>query len=384
MLRPDRQLSILAPTRYPWTFNGPRNSRHSVQNRDFLPVNKISEKLEGFTAFNPWPVRRFDLIHAFNRIPLSRTPFVIGFESHLPRAFGLEGSAYWRALTAALLSPRCRAIVAISDFARHSFLHQHRGEVCEALAAKLHRRYPNLPMGGADLAGDLAQGGCIRLVFVGNHFARKGGCVALRLAELTRRRGMEVELDIVSDLTMGATVWTDPTEAEAVAPYLKLLELPGVRLHRDLPNAEVQVLLRRAHFSLLPTFSDTFGFSVIESMAHHTPAICTTQGALTEFVSDGTDGILLDLPVDGFREWAPFKTMRRDSPAFRTVWTETVERLAAEAFSRMAAVTSDPGLYRAMRQNCRATAERLFAPADANAFWDGMYERAVQGVVGRG
>jgi glycosyltransferase involved in cell wall biosynthesis len=382
MLRPDRQLSILAPTRYPWKFNGPRNSRHGLQNRDFLPVNKISEKLEGFTAFNPWPIQRFDLVHAFNRIPLGRTPFVIGFESHLPRAFGLEGSAYWRALTATLASPRCRAIVAISDFARHSFLHQHRGEMREALTAKLHLRYPNLPMGGEDQAPDLAQGP-IRLVFVGNHFARKGGCVALRLAELARCAGMEVELDLVSDLTMGAKVWTDPTDPEAVAPYLKLLEQPGVRLHRGLPNAEVQALLRRAHFCLLPTLSDTFGFSVIEAMANHTPAICTTQGALTEFVTPGTDGILLDLPVDEFREWAPFKTMRRDSPAFRTVWTETVERLAAEAFSRMAVVTGDLGLYRSMRRSCRATAERLFAPVEANAFWDGMYERAVQGVVGQ-
>jgi hypothetical protein len=55
-----------------------------------LPLNLLSLRLDGVTAFNPISPRKFDLVHAFNRIPVARTPFVICFESHLPRAFCVE------------------------------------------------------------------------------------------------------------------------------------------------------------------------------------------------------------------------------------------------------------------------------------------------------
>src|SRR5262245_41704508 len=97
-MKPETHWEILAPTRYPWSFNSPQPSAHSIENREFLPLNKLSYRVEGVTLFNPWPPKRFDLVHAFNRIPLGPTPFVIGFESHLPRAFGLEGTGYYRFL----------------------------------------------------------------------------------------------------------------------------------------------------------------------------------------------------------------------------------------------------------------------------------------------
>ena len=81
-----KQLRILAPIRYPWTFNGPRNSEHIIERRSFVPFDWISKKFEAITVFNPLPPRCSDLVHAFNRIPLGSTPFVKGFESHLPRA----------------------------------------------------------------------------------------------------------------------------------------------------------------------------------------------------------------------------------------------------------------------------------------------------------
>ena len=135
--------TILAPTRYPWRFNGPANSRHCIENRDFLPLNYLSPTIEGVTVFKPWPPRRFDLVHAFNRIPIGRCPFVIGFESHLPRAFGIEGGGWWDWMTGLLASERCRGIVAISEFSRRMFLAQHaRATRSAAVRAAHHRQAP--------------------------------------------------------------------------------------------------------------------------------------------------------------------------------------------------------------------------------------------------
>lgn len=142
------KLKILAPSRYVWSFNSPRASRHHISVRNFAPLNKINYRIEGVTVFNPLPPRRFDLIHAFNRIPIGKTPYVIGFESHLPRAYGLESTRYFDRLRKSLTSGRCRRIVAISDFARRTFLATHAGAPqFDVLASKLETRFPNVDLG---------------------------------------------------------------------------------------------------------------------------------------------------------------------------------------------------------------------------------------------
>ncbi|HET6305624.1 MAG TPA: glycosyltransferase family 4 protein [Rhodopila sp.] len=377
--------TILAPTRYPWRFNGPANSRHRIENRDFLPLNYISATIEGVTAFNPWPPRRFDLVHAFNRIPLGRTPFVIGFESHLPRAFGVEGGRWWNWMTGALAGARCRGIVAISEFSRRVLLAQHdratrSAAARAAIAGKLHVRYPNLALPAeADLV-PVTGSNQIRVVFVGNHFARKGGCVAVVMAELARTRGIPLVVDIVSRLEMGGTIWTDPSDSEAFKRYRALLDQPNVTLHRDLANTHVMALLRRADLSLLATFGDTFGYSALESLANGTPVLATRQGALPEFIQHGRNGILLDLPVTSEGEWVHLGTKDRAAPGFVRMWHEEVQRLAEQALTAVAEIAAAPSRLQGMRQDARRSAERFSAEA-ARPWWDDFYDRACNGVV---
>jgi glycosyltransferase involved in cell wall biosynthesis len=377
--------TILAPTRYPWRFNGPTKSRHQIENRDFLPLNYLSPKIEGVTVFQPWPPRRFDLVHAFNRIPIGRCRFVIGFESHLPRAFGIQGGRWWDWMAGLLASDRCRGIVAISEFSRRMFLAQHEASTRSAaaraaLAGKLHMRYPTLAL---PPEADLIQPDSateIRLVFVGNHFARKGGCVAVVMAQLARARGIPLVVDIVSRLEMGGAIWTDPSDAETFKPYLQLLEQPNVRLHRDLSNAEVLALLRQAHMSLLTTFGDTFGYSALESLANGTPVLATRQGALPEIITHGENGILIDLPVTPGGEWVHLGTPDRAAPSFVRMWNDEVHRLAEEALDALVKVSIDPARTHAMRQAARRSAER-FSPEQATKWWDEFYDQACNGVV---
>ena len=197
-------LSILAPTRYPWRFNGPRASRHRIDNRSFAPFNRINFRIEGITAFAPLPLRRFDLIHAFNRIPIGRTPYLIGFESHLPRAYTMEGTAYFRALQRSLASSRCRGVVAISQHAADLFRATNAGtQVGDACVQKLEIRYPNIALPPAQDEQATTSFDQIRVTFIGSHFARKGGLVAIRLAELAHEAGLPIRMTIVSDLQMG-------------------------------------------------------------------------------------------------------------------------------------------------------------------------------------
>lgn len=379
-----RPLHILAPTQYPWTFNGPRHSEHRIHRRHFIPFNRISKRIEGITLFNPLPPQRFDLIHAFNRIPLpvSGTPFVIGFESHLPRAFGLEGSAYWRAMVRLLAGDQCRAIIAISDFARRTFLDMHAEAKEHApLAAKLTLRYPNLEIPAApdSLADDPLEE--MRIAFVGNHFGRKGGCVAVLLAQMAHRAGFPLKIDIVSKLEAGGSIWTDPADRAFFQPYFDLLDLPNVTHHTGLPNTRVMQLLAHSHFSLLTTFSDTFGFSVLESMSRYTPVIGTRQGALPELIRDGETGILLDLPTQPSGDWIYSSARGRDSKAFGAIFAGEVQRLAEETFTRLVALHADKPRWRAMRAAAREDCARRFGAEEASCWWNRLYHDAVLGPV---
>ena len=235
-----QSLSILAPARYPWKFNSPKQSRHRIFVRHFLPLNYISKKIEGITIFNPLPPTRFDLIHAFNRIPLNGLPFVIGFESHLPRGFGIENSTFFRFMTSRLASNDCRAIVATSEFARRIFVRMHeRSTYRSLLYKKIQVRLPNILMSeAADACGAPTQAP-IRVAFVGNHFGRKGGCVTLRMAELAMVRRLPIVFFIVSKFEVGASSWTDPLTPGYFDRYRELLCLPNVHYYRSLSNVSV-------------------------------------------------------------------------------------------------------------------------------------------------
>lgn len=374
----SRSLKILAPIRYPWRFNSPRNSRHQIETRFFVPLNKISEKAEGITVFNPFPLKHFDLVHAFNRIPLGNKPFLIGFESHLPRGFGIEKTPFFSWMRSLLSSERCRGIIAISDYAKRQFLRQHQGRAeYDRLEKKLEVRYPNLVL--PDLSsGQREPMSPLKLVFVGNHFGRKGGSVAVRIAKLASDRGIPLQLDIVSSLVLGEGSWVSPTQKAYWKRDLEMMEtLPSITWHKDLSNQRVLDIVREAHFSLLPTFSDSFGYSVLESMALGTPVIATAQAAIPELIQDKKNGFLLEIETDAFGEWTHLFRNDRDSKAYERLFDDEVDRLARESLKRIEASFNAQKDYFRMRQEARATAEALFSSKDANLFWDERYERAV-------
>jgi glycosyltransferase involved in cell wall biosynthesis len=372
-------LNILAPTRYPWRFNSPRHSKHNISNRNFLPLNYIHSSIEGVTVFNPFPLRKFDLIHAFNRIPVGVSPFVIGFESHLPRAFGREDGQLFAVLSRTLASNRCRKIVAISQFARRELFRQHAGKPCfDSIASKVTVQYPNILIPPEPDGFAASQGEAVRLVFVGNHFVRKGGLVALRLAQLANQEGFRLKVDIISALRAGAKSWVGPTRLGFFGEYYRLLDtLPNVTQHGSLPNAAVLDLIGQSHFLLLPTFSDSFGYSAIEAMARYTPVIATNQGALPEFVEDKVNGILLSLDTNETGVWKHSDRTDRHLPAYEAMFRDEVERLANQLFKKLQACIQTRSIYTAMRAKARSTAEELFSSGDAQRFWDDLYHEAV-------
>ncbi|MEW6632168.1 MAG: glycosyltransferase family 4 protein [Pseudomonadota bacterium] len=361
--------------RYPTNFVTPRASRHRIVRKRFLPLNLVSSKLEGVTLIDPTPPA--DLVHAFNRIPLNASKFVISFESHLPRQFALSKQGRMaRYMRSRIAGSGCRRIIALSHFARRCFLEQHADNPDIALLTdKLIVRHPNIVVPAVEDAMADNNAEELILTFVGAHFGRKGGCVAVKIAEKAIERNLPIRVNIVSSLQVGGHIWTDPTSPGFFDPYIKLLSLKNVQHHGALPNDAVRQMLRNSHFGILATFGDTFGYSALESMSEHTPVLGTRVCALPEFLEDGVNGISLPVKLNEVGDWwSPGYDFRGDQD-YAQYFRDEVERLATEAIDRLAIYIGQPKLMAPLRREARRTAEVMFGSEPAGKFLDSLYER---------
>ena len=352
--------------------------------RKWLPLHKIWKPLEVALVT---PTLDADLIATFNRIPLGPRPFVITFESHLPRLFNFEDSAAFRFFSRQLAHPRCRAIVPISGFARRLFLNQHRGSpLYDTLESKLTQPiHPNLPVPATRPRKDRRRERTLRCVFVGGHFIRKGGLSVLHAARQAHRLGWPVEFHIVSAMTMGADkgVWTDPANLDFASEFLSALDLPNVQHHGRMANADLLALMSSADVSLLPTLSDTYGYSVLESFAMGVPAIATSCCALPEVIDDGRTGYLLDLPVNETGIWASLWAHDHDSAEYRDILRSTAERVGMALLSRLETLMHDRDLLETLSDNAFEKARNDFASAVRDPQLEALYLKLLDAPRGK-
>lgn len=321
-----------------------------------------------------------DLVHSHNRIPVGVQRFIMDFESSLPRPDFLRSDHILdRYMQGRIESRKCRRVIAMSQFAKRVFLKQHAETPnLDILRNKLMVMYPNIIIPEADdaLYGNLSDMPLL-LTFIGAHFGRKGGCVALKIAEKAQQRGMPIHVNIISSLIVGDKVWTDPTETGFFESYFKLFELDNVTNLGAQPNDIARQVLRESHFLLLPTFEDTFGFTAIEAMAEHTPVIATDLCALPEFVKDDENGIMLPIETDEIGGWRSMGWEMRGERKYSQHFRDEIERLAEAALQRLEVYINAPESMKILRKNARRTAVKMFCARQASENWDKLYEQVV-------
>jgi glycosyltransferase involved in cell wall biosynthesis len=76
---------------------------------------------------------------------------------------------------------------------------------------------------------------------------------------------------------------------------------PRVEHHRSMPADGVVQLLKQSDYYLLPTYGDTFGYSVLEAQACGSIPIVTNVRSLPEIVTEA-DGFIVSLDLDRDRD----------------------------------------------------------------------------------
>ena len=160
---------------------------------------------------------------------------------------------------------------------------------------------------------DTCQGGTIRLLFTGRIVMAKGLRELVQAAVELIRGGMSIEVHFVG--------WEDKAERPVETALRELAGKLGIRealyFHGfKRAGAEMNAMYRMADLYVLPSYYEGFPRTIWEAMANSLPVIATKVGAISDFLRDGDDALLIpsrsvDALVSGIRQLARDAALRK-------------------------------------------------------------------------
>ncbi len=122
---------------------------------------------------------------------------------------------------------------------------------------------------------------CCKLLFLGVDWLRKGGNVAMEIAENLNRAGLKTELTIVG---------CQPPENAPIPDFVKPLGF----ISKATPAGQERIsqLLMESHFLILPTVADCTPIVFCEANSLGVPCLATTVGGIPTIIRDGVNGRL--------------------------------------------------------------------------------------------
>jgi glycosyltransferase involved in cell wall biosynthesis len=167
----------------------------------------------------------------------------------------------------------------------------------------------------------------IELLFLGTNWARKGGDLAVEAARLLIASGRRVRLHIVGS--------KPPTKYQAL-PWLVTHGYVSPRLAAG--RSQLDHLLARMHFLIMPTRAEASARSLCEAAAFGVPVISTATGGIPCIIREGYNGFTLPLEAGPGDYAALIATHCADPAAYRALarrsFVEFEQRLNWRAFIR--------------------------------------------------
>lgn len=265
--------------------------------RKIFTIKHNYSHLESFSGFF-FDGFFYDAAHFFNNISFSKHPWITTFETTAPyfrkeideyinadmNFSAIQNKKYISRSIKAIASKSCKKLIALSKCSMNIEMNliSNFPQYEDIIKNKLIQLYPpqELKIFNID-EKPIADNNKIRFMFVGREFYRKGGLEILRCFEMLSR-AFNFELVIVSSL-INDMPYIFPIQTEIEAKKI-IKENNGTWLtyFSELENESVIGLMKSAQVGLLPTYSETFGYSVLEFQACGCPVISTDVRALLE------------------------------------------------------------------------------------------------------
>lgn len=268
-------------------------------------------------VYNP----KIDMYHSFNDICITNKKWVVTFETMLPRFDLVDGYhrqeeanyAYHKIVNSYLkkiAAPNCLAAIAISESAfkiQEKLLNSYP-DVKDKILEKTKIIYP--PQEKLTNIEDINKKNFdkLKLIFVGNDFYRKGGSeIVIAIDELMSEQQLsedELEVTLVGDLNRHHNYALN--RYQDTQKYIKNIESiiskrTNIKVLHKLENKKLLQMMKESHIGLLPTWADTFGYSVLEFQASGCPVISTNVRALPE-INNSELGWVIDVETNSLGE----------------------------------------------------------------------------------
>ena len=286
-------------------------------------INKIVRK----NVFSPFDAGNIhislktapaDCIHLINSVCIGPTPWVTTFETISPRFISTLRHASCnpdytdckdklgvRLAVRSFAHKSCLSIIALSQCAERiqlEFLGKF-DRLGDLAIPKLTTIHPPQPLHDRDLPISRDSNRRVRLMLVGGAFFRKGDREILAALSSLRESG----LGRLFHLTIVSSLRIDPYASGETCQDVKLAESfirsnsDWIEWHQNLPNSEVIECMKRCDVGLLPTYADTYGYSVLEFQSCGCPVITTNIRALPE-INPEDCGWQIKVPTNRFGE----------------------------------------------------------------------------------
>lgn len=279
--------NFIKPNSHKTKYLRKRDVFNFLVNLSFKVTGKGYHPLFKGLFFNPF-INKNKEFHFFNTILIGNNPFEVTFETTLPR-LGKAPKWLYKLAINQLVKPNCKKIYALSKCAynlQKEYLQNEWPKYYAKILAKMEVKLPYQEPIISDYSEKKLPPDQIIFTIVGADFFRKGGMEVLLAFDQLIPTHPQLQLNIVSTLNYGDYA-TNTTAADQKAA-LQIIQKYPKNIHHfpSLPNSKVIELYKNSHVGLLPTWADSFGYSVLEAQAAGCPCITTDIRALPEINND--------------------------------------------------------------------------------------------------
>lgn len=291
-------------------------------------------------SFNDLNLNNVDLLHFFNSVSYGKTPWISTFETFIPRFPELlnnqengiiqDNKAVKKGLSA-LAGNSCKKIIAMSEctLRLEKLLLNEYPEYKDVIQKKLCVIHPPQEV-LIDNFKEKKIEKDISFIFVGRDFFRKGGLEVLKVfAKMRNEVKLPIKLTIISGLL--ANDYASKAGEDEVKLAKEIINKSNWITHYDsLPNNKVLELMKNHHVGLLPTWADTYGYSILEMQACGCPVITTNIRAIPE-INDNDKGWVMEVPKNHLDE-ALYSTKEQRKELSETIQRE-LEKIILSIFN---------------------------------------------------
>jgi glycosyltransferase involved in cell wall biosynthesis len=243
-------------------------------------------------------LNKVDILHFFNAVNYGNKPWLTTSEYVIPRYFSANASTTKKGLNT-LLKPNFKKLISMSEAAHNhqlNFLKNNFPEYYDAVAEKMMVLLPSQKKLLNSIDEKTTNPNFLTFTIVAStSFFGKGGREILNAFDVLLQKKYTLKLNIISKFEYGD--WASKTTKQDYEHALKIIEKypENIKAYNYLENGKVLQMFKETDIGLLPTYADTFGYSVLESQANGCPVISTNVFAIPE-INNNNLGWMIDVP----------------------------------------------------------------------------------------